>query len=85
MEFTHTNLNIFTCHFEKFGFYSILQAYELNNTACICPDLCNSVWYMSEITQGTYPNPVVEYPPSIRKRPEFRDFESESQFKEYAK
>lgn len=43
-----------------------------NSSLCECPDECTTVWYRNEISSGTFPNSVWEYPNSVLKRPEFQ-------------
>ncbi|XP_046649836.1 pickpocket protein 28-like [Daphnia pulicaria] len=48
-----------------------------NASSCDCPDVCTTVWYRNEISSGTFPNSVWEYPPTVIERPEFRDLSTE--------
>lgn len=59
----------------------VVKGFQItNSSACDCPEECNSLWYRNEITTGTYPNPVTEYPISITRRWK----EDPISFKQYA-
>jgi hypothetical protein len=57
---------------------------EIDSNVCYCPDVCTTVWYKSEISTGTFPNSVWEYPPTVIDRPEFRNM-NQTDLKIYAK
>jgi hypothetical protein len=48
-----------------------------NSSSCDCPDVCTTIWYRNEISSGTFPNSVWEYPETVIKRPEFQGVSTE--------
>jgi hypothetical protein len=58
-------------------FIPYIEQVVKNASSCDCPDVCTTVWYRNEISSGTFPNSVWEYPPTVIERPEFRDLSTE--------
>ena len=76
-------LKIILYHFNNLICF-IIANYTTNSTQCNCPEQCNYIWYRNEITTGTYPNSVSDYPLLVIQRFQ-SDNKNGKSFDEYAK